>query len=434
MTQVEQALAYVDAGAVRHATLDMMGIPSATGDESALARYLADRLQAVGLRTELQEVADGRCNLLAIVEGTGGGASLLFGGHLDTPYRGDEEGIRERGAGYQPAPREDGDWIFGLGASNMKGGLASALVAVEAIGRAGTRLKGDLVFAGLVGETLHVPVASYQSARYHGTGLGAQALMARGFRTDAAVFAIQTLSAVSIASGGFVYFELLTRSDPFSTYRRASAPAAPTPRDAMQKMLAALPVLQQRMQDAVADRRFAGEPSSYGTPIAMEAGNPFRPSKRPPFCRCYFEVGLMGWERAGDVIAEMQRTVAALNAATPDLGMDVRVVHIAEGAAVPADAPIVAAVSAAHAATHGQPPNITWDGWCTDSGVLTRAGIPAVNYGPQGRSMSGDPRDMIAIGEHVHVGDLATGAGVFVRLACDVCNRPPGALQTRPTE
>jgi hypothetical protein len=59
----------------------------------------------------------------------------MYCGHLDTTYGGDEEGIRDLGPGYQPKSWIEGEWVYGLGSYNMKGGHASAILAVEALAR-----------------------------------------------------------------------------------------------------------------------------------------------------------------------------------------------------------------------------------------------------------------------------------------------------------
>jgi acetylornithine deacetylase/succinyl-diaminopimelate desuccinylase-like protein len=99
MSQFEDAMSYVDQEAVANLTMEMIDIPSPMGGERALAEYLAGRFRAVGLQTKLQEVEPDRYNVFGKLEGTGGGSTLMYCGHLDTTYGGDEEGIRDLGPG-----------------------------------------------------------------------------------------------------------------------------------------------------------------------------------------------------------------------------------------------------------------------------------------------------------------------------------------------
>src|SRR5262249_8794826 len=69
-------------------------------------------------------------------------------------------------------PVVDGDRLYGHGVQNMKGGLASIIMAAEAIRLSGLSLAGDLVVACVAGETQG--------------GEGTHSLMEQGFRTDAA--------------------------------------------------------------------------------------------------------------------------------------------------------------------------------------------------------------------------------------------------------
>jgi len=184
---VEDALAHIDKAALTSLVTEMIDIPSPMGGEEALARYLEGRFRAAGLKTRLQEVEPGRFNVYGLLEGTGGGANLMYAGHLDTTYGGDEEGIRDLGPGYQPKSWVDGEWVHGLGVYNMKGGHASAILAVEALARSKARFPGDLTIAGVVGETSHTNVARYQGSRYRGCGIGARFMVANAVWSDMVV-------------------------------------------------------------------------------------------------------------------------------------------------------------------------------------------------------------------------------------------------------
>src|SRR5919197_2130067 len=98
-------------------------IPSFTGDEEAMASFMADTFRELGLQVQWQQVEDGRANVLGTWSGAGGGPSLMLNGHMDTSYSGREPwlaGVR----GFQPSAFVKDGRLYGLGISNMKGALA----------------------------------------------------------------------------------------------------------------------------------------------------------------------------------------------------------------------------------------------------------------------------------------------------------------------
>ncbi len=74
----------------------------------------------------------------------------MFNGHMDTSYSGREPWLA--GRGFRPEARVEGDYLFGLGISNMKGALACYVEAVRALQDAGVRLSGDVMIAAVFGE------------------------------------------------------------------------------------------------------------------------------------------------------------------------------------------------------------------------------------------------------------------------------------------
>src|SRR5262244_245251 len=129
--------------------MDLVDIPSPTGREIGVAQYLVARMRKLGLDTELQWVEAGRPNAVGHRRGRGDSLNLLFTGHMDTSYSGEEEHLS--GEGFRPKAVFRDGWVWGLGANNMKSGLASALIAIEAIAEAGIELEGDISFGGVVG-------------------------------------------------------------------------------------------------------------------------------------------------------------------------------------------------------------------------------------------------------------------------------------------
>lgn len=119
-------------------TRSLISIPSLTGHEDEIAKYLRDFLEDNGVAVELDEYG----NVVA-VEGEGSPV-LVFNGHMDTvpPSEGWERDPFE--------PWLVGDRIYGLGSSDMKGGLAALTLAFLALRKKG--FKGTLVYTAVVGE------------------------------------------------------------------------------------------------------------------------------------------------------------------------------------------------------------------------------------------------------------------------------------------
>src|SRR5580698_2265942 len=93
------------------ATRDLMAVPSPSRNEAALAGLVDDALRACPW-LELERIGD---NVIARTA-NGHDQRLVLAGHLDTvPANGNQE------------PRLEGDTVWGLGASDMKGGLAVML-------------------------------------------------------------------------------------------------------------------------------------------------------------------------------------------------------------------------------------------------------------------------------------------------------------------
>src|SRR5262245_21614630 len=87
--------------------------------EEKAARGVAARLEAAGIRAELDFVAPGRPNVLAAI-GRGDGRALLWNAHLDTVSPGNLAAWTADPFGGEV---RDGK-LFGRGASDDKGGVA----------------------------------------------------------------------------------------------------------------------------------------------------------------------------------------------------------------------------------------------------------------------------------------------------------------------
>lgn len=189
---------------------DLVAVRSVPGDEGPAQERVRERLEDLGLDVEeidprdVQGLEDheeyvepetpyeGRANLLATREGSGDGPSLLFNGHVDVVPEGDREAWSFDPFG---GAVEDGR-LLGRGASDMKGGVAAMIYALEAIERAGIELAGDLSINTVLEE------------EYGGSG-GTLASVLAGAEADAVVIPEPTDFDSWIANDGVSYVRVI---------------------------------------------------------------------------------------------------------------------------------------------------------------------------------------------------------------------------------
>ena len=117
----------IDPSYVERTLTKMISIPSVLPNEEALADFIAGELRSFGIDPEWHEIAPGRPNVYASAELGDSGKFLVFSGHSDTV---------DAASDWETNPFQavsKGGRLYGLGAINMKSGLACALGAFKAI-------------------------------------------------------------------------------------------------------------------------------------------------------------------------------------------------------------------------------------------------------------------------------------------------------------
>ncbi len=153
LAAVEHYLDSLDM-AVIDLTCDLVAAPSVNppGDETAPAEVVHRFLRSMDLPEPKVIAREAhRPNLLVTIRGDLPGPHLAFCGHLDTKPAGD--GLSEwRTDPWSPVI--DGDRLYGLGSTDMKGAVAAMLMAASAINRAKDQLRGSVSFAFTADEEL----------------------------------------------------------------------------------------------------------------------------------------------------------------------------------------------------------------------------------------------------------------------------------------
>jgi acetylornithine deacetylase len=102
-------------------TKELMNIPSVSGDEEAVGFYLRDYLESLGWTVELQAVTENQNNVIAYLNES---PRVFLSTHMDTVPP------------FIPAS-EDDEKIYGRGACDAKGIIASQIVAAQELRRQG---------------------------------------------------------------------------------------------------------------------------------------------------------------------------------------------------------------------------------------------------------------------------------------------------------
>jgi len=103
---------------VKETLKELIAIPSVSGREKGVLEYIERRLLAVGIPLKKQEIEEDRYNLLY-----DSGSEFLISVHVDTVP---PDGFKNA---YKPLEKEGR--IYGRGASDVKGAIASLITAVE---------------------------------------------------------------------------------------------------------------------------------------------------------------------------------------------------------------------------------------------------------------------------------------------------------------
>jgi acetylornithine deacetylase/succinyl-diaminopimelate desuccinylase-like protein len=135
-------LDFISGERVTELTKTLVEIPSETGKEQRIADYIVNYFRELGLsditRLPVEEAGD---TVVAVLKG-GSRPKMMVNFHIDT---------FDAFEGWETDPfkavQKDGR-LYGLGAHDMKAGVACALSAVEAIVESGVKLGGDLIVSG----------------------------------------------------------------------------------------------------------------------------------------------------------------------------------------------------------------------------------------------------------------------------------------------
>jgi acetylornithine deacetylase len=330
------------------------------------------------------------------------GPTLVLNGHIDVVPPG------ERSA-WSVDPWSAvvrGGRVVGRGTCDMKAGLVSQVVALEALRAAGVQLRGRVQLQSVVGE--------------EDGGLGTFATLRRGYRGDVAVIGEPTRGDLVTASAGALTFRLRVPGLSAHGSMRLAGVDAVEKYLHVHRALRALEARRNRDTDALMRGHELPYPVSVGRVRAGEWA-----STVPDLLVAEGRYGVALGEPVEEARRELEQAVAEACASDPWLrehpvevewwGGQFASGRLQDGSGLPA------AVAAAHRAVTGRESSIGGVTYGSDQRLLAGiGGVPTVLYGP------GDVRHAHAPDESVAVQEMVDVARALVLLAVQVCG-----VQTR---
>lgn len=386
---------------------DVINIPSPTGEELKMAEYMRASLSGLGLNVAWQEVEYARANVVARWEGTGVGPNLMFNGHMDTSNTGSENFLT--GIGYKPNAVVRDGFIYGLGIYNMKGALCCYTQAVKALQRGGVRLVGDVIIGAVVGEIEKSQWGEYTGRQYRGYGAGTHYLVNHGVLPDMCILGEPTDMKLVLEHAGSMWARISTKG----IYVHTAFAEGRERQNALHRMHEVMDEVLEWTAEWCEKTAFGGHKGAVNLG-SLRAGDPWRASRTPPSADLFLDVRVPPHMAMTDARNDVKKLVAALRKRYPDYGIDFETYVSVPGASISEDHALVRAIDHNHARVTSKPPQRDTVLWCSDASVMSRYGVPTVNYGP-----SSGPRD--AEGEKVAIKTLVEITKVYALTAAEIC-------------
>jgi acetylornithine deacetylase len=386
----------------------LIRIPSVTGSEEAVAGWAEEGLRALGLAVEVVQPdldalrADPdwpgeemtRTSLQVVIGRVGptSGRRIILSGHLDVVPPGD------------PATWTSDPWagdvrggrLFGRGACDMKGGVASILGAVRALGTSGDleRLDGELVVAFVPSE--------------EDGGQGTLAAIRAGVTGDLAIIPEPSNLDVVVAHAGAITFRLsIPGRAAHASQRREGVSAL----DKLFVLLQALEADETRRNEAETDPLMTALGLPYPTIVGIVRGGEWASTvlDRVTVDGRY---GVRLGQSATDAEAELRACIAVACEADEFLRDHPATVAITGGrfgsARVASDHPLPVGLAAVAEAVTGRRPALLGEPYGADMQMFVNVGrTPCVIFGP------GDVKVAHSADEHVPIDEVVDCARVL---------------------
>ena len=401
---------------LKQMVVDMVNIPSPTGQEEQMGRYVSQKLRSIGMEVVWQEVEEGRPNVVGTLRGDGTGPVLEFDGHLDVSFSGNEEFMFGGASAPVASVRKINgeDWIFGVGSFNMKAALAAYISAAKSIIDSGVKLSGNIVISATCGEIEETQVDDFVGKSYRGYGAGARYATSHGLLPDYVVLGEPTGMNLMIGHFGSYWVKLTSRGG--TVVHTAWSRGVPNKIEEFTPVIEAVSKWKKEFEEKTKFKGYKG----IVNVAAIRGGRPWKGSRTPDSVSMYLDIRYPPDWTAVQVGKEVSALVNRLNREHPDLDLIFEPYSINPPTEVPEDDFIVKSIKRAHKEVVGKDPSMTYELWYSNAPSFNALGAKAVNYGPSGgkrlEGLSLSDKDR----EYINFEDLYNCTKVYANLISQI--------------
>ena len=363
------------------------------GNESEIAQFVGRFLSECGFEVAYHEPEPKRVSVVGRLAGKKGGTRLILNGHIDTKPAVPPYPTEEKWSTDPFVPTFIGERLYGVGACDMKGGIAALLSALKAFTVQGRdEMTGELIFEGAADEE-------------GGSTFGTEYLLDKGITGDMAIVAEATSLKICPAELGALWLTIHAKGE----RGHASMPWYKV--NAIDKMIEVVAGLREYIKEKQGRAKHRYFPRHPSLNLGVLSGG-FHPGVIPDGCSLTFDIRLLPGETRQGVRKEIEDYMEALTKRDPELRLSYE--YFRSGGAEPSEIddhhPLVNVLRKSYREVTGAESGLSGFIGFSDAGLLVQRGkIPTVIFGP------GDIEQAHSINEYVRVNDICVAARIYLR-------------------
>ncbi len=359
------------------------------GNEILAVRVVEEFFQSLQIPYEIFEKEKGRANIVGYIgrrDGQPAAPSLLVACHLDVVPAGD---------GWQGNPFEawiENGRIYGRGASDNKGQMASLMAVARYLKEHESKLKGQFILVGAADEE-------------RGSALGLEYLLNEcGIRADYAIIpdVAHNMQLIDVTEKGALFVEITSHG------KQAHGSRPESGINAIWNMIALL--------ERVKHFQFNRTSHPLHTPPTLNLGSIHSgtaPNIVPAVCTAQLDIRYLPEDSPDNIIGGIQTLIKEVESQRP-ARFDLKIVSSQPPSAVPADNPLVGTISKHTEVVLGKKPQPRGMSGTTVTKQLIQKGITAVGFGP------GDDTEAHAANESIGIQELVDFAVIMTFISLDM--------------